>query len=249
MIGNQIGIIGLGRFGRLLGEILRPDFPVKGFDRCPMTHAAFAGAAPLHEVAACDTVFLCVPISRLEQALTEALPYLTDDTTVLDVCSVKLKAVDIMERYLPAKTRMLPTHPMFGPDAAANGTRGLPFVLCPTDRTPPEYDYRFSEYLTTQGFRVVRMSPDGHDRTIAYSLCMTQLIGRALDRIGAKPSPSDTQSFRHLLEIRDIACNDTVELFRDIQNFNPYAGEMRQRLAAALNDIERELAEPSTKVV
>src|SRR5262249_27642806 len=106
-----------------------------------------------------------------------------------------------------------------------------------------EYHRRFSEYLTTRGFRVVGMSPEEHDLTMAYSLCMTQLIGRALDRVGVKASPCDTQIFRHLLEVRDVACNDTVELFRDIQKLNPYAGEMRKRLAAALNDIDRELAE------
>lgn len=244
MIGSQIGIIGLGRFGRLLGEILRPDFPVKGFDRDPVTHAAFAGASPLHEVAACGTVFLCVPVSRLEEALAKANSQFTGETVVVDVCSVKLRAVEIMERHLPAGVKMLPTHPIFGPDAAAkNGIHGLPFVLCPTDRTPPEYHRHFSAYLTARGFQVLQMSPDEHDRTIAYSLCMTQLIGRALDRVGVKASPSDTRIFRHLLEIRDVACNDTVELFRDLQQLNPYAGEMRRRLTAALNDLDRELAE------
>lgn len=85
------------------------------------------------------------------------------------------------------------------------------------------------------------MTADEHDRTMAYSLCLTHLLGRAADRLDLTMSPSDTESFRQLLEIRRIACNDTPQLFRDMQTSNPYATEMRQRLIAALDDIEHEL--------
>jgi len=241
MIGKRIGIIGLGRFGRLLGDILGPDFEVTGFDHDSARASSFEGAAPLAQVAASDSVFFCVPISSLEAAMTEALPHLRDDAVVFDVCSVKVRPVEIMERLLSPATRILPTHPMFGPDSWARGNRPLPFVLCPTDRTPPEDEQRVVEYLGRKGFTIVRMTADEHDRAMAYSLCLTQLVGRAVDRLGLEESPSDTASFRQLLEIRRIACNDTKQLFRDMQLSNPYAAEMRRRLIAALNAIEEEL--------
>lgn len=140
MIGKRIGIIGLGRFGSLLGETLRGDFMISGFDNDPAKSSVFAGAAPLAEVASSDTVFFCVPISRLERAVMEALPHIRQDAFILDVCSVKVRPAEILSRHLPPPVRILPTHPMFGPDSWAAGKRPLPFVLCPTERTPDE-DY------------------------------------------------------------------------------------------------------------
>jgi prephenate dehydrogenase len=235
MLGKQVGIIGLGRFGNLLRDILSRDFTVKGFDPQRRT------SEPLEEVAASDTLIFCVPISGLEDALTNALPYIREDAAILDVCSVKVRPVEIMNRRLPASVRILPTHPMFGPDSWTKGTRPLPFVLCPTNRTPPADYERFRTYLETREFNIVRMTPEEHDRTMAYSLCLTQLLGRAIDSLGVRESPSDTASFRNLLDIRRMSCNDTRQLFREMQTFNPYAGEMRRRLIAVLNDIEREL--------
>lgn len=239
---TNVGIIGLGRFGKLLAGILESDFALKGFDRDPAVHASSGIGAPLEEVTRCETLFFCVPISGIEQAVADAAPHLTNRTTVLDVCSVKLHAVEVMKRAIPSHVHFLPTHPMFGPDAAVNGMQGLPFVLCPIDRTEPGFLREFSAYLAERGFLVVQMTPDEHDRAMAFSLCITQLIGRALDRVGVEPSPSDTRNFRHLLHIREVACNDSVELFRDLQTLNPYAAVMRQRLAAALGEIERDLA-------
>src|SRR4029079_12559311 len=113
MIGS-VGIIGLGRFGNLLGNILSEDLPVTGFDSDLAKMREFTRAATLAEVAASDTIFFCVPISRLEGAVAEALPYLRQDAFVLDVCSVKVEPAEILARCLPAGVRILPTHPMFG---------------------------------------------------------------------------------------------------------------------------------------
>ena len=38
--------------------------------------------------------------------------------------------------------------------------------------------------------------------------------------------------------MRDIACNDTYELFKDIQNFNHFSKEMRAEFRKALEELE-----------
>lgn len=235
MLPRRIGIVGLGRFGTLLRDLLAADFDVAGYD--------VSGSGSLRDAASRPLVFVCVPISALEAALVEARPHLTAGATIIDVCSVKLHAVEVMDRVLPDDVHVLPSHPMFGPNGAANGINGLPFILCPTARTERDVQQALTTYLTGRGFDVVTMTPDEHDRTMAYSLCVTQFLGRTLDRLGIAPSASDTQMFRNLLEIRRNACNDTPQLFRDLQTLNPYAREMRQRLASAVQEIRRELGD------
>ena len=68
-------------------------------------------------------------------------------------------------------------------------------------------------------------------------------LGRELDSLNLAPSNSDTQSFKSLLEIRNISCKDTMELFKGLQNFNPYAKEMRHRLKESLCELENLLEE------
>lgn len=230
MFAKRIGVVGLGRFGRLLCDLFGDDFPTVG-------HDPHVESAPLAEAAACDAVFFCVPMSRLEEALTAAAPHFAPGATVLDVCSVKLFALGVMRRLVPAGVRLLPTHPMFGPDSAAGGLAGLPFVLCPADRTPPAFLDGLSAYLQSRGLSVVTMTCDEHDRRAAYSLCLAQLLGRVLGRLDLEESPSDTRWFRRLLELRDVARNDSEELFRDMQTLNPYAAEMRHKVADNFDEI------------
>jgi prephenate dehydrogenase len=235
------GIIGLGRFGKLLYEIIESDFVLKAYDVDEAAHAGFVKRAPLREVANSHLVFLCVPINHLETVLLEIKDDLRETVAVIDVCSVKLEPALLMERILPLQVDILPTHPIFGPSSAAAGIRGLPFVLCPTSRTSPSILSFTSEYLKRLGFRVLQMTCDEHDRITAYSLCVTQLLGRILGKLNLGPSPSDTQAFRDLLGIRDIALNDTLELFLNLQTKNPYAKEMREAFGTALDQIEQEI--------
>ncbi len=238
---KSVGIIGFGRFGKLLYRVLEPDFDVQVYDVDEAAHAGWAKRASLPEVARAQTIFLCVPIHQLETSLLEIRGHLAEEATVIDVCSVKLEPTRLLETLLPRGVEILPTHPMFGPDSAANGIRNLPFILCPTTRTTTETLTFLSAYLAGRGFRVLQMTAEEHDRITAYSLCLSQLIGRILGELELSPSPSDTQAFQHLLEIRDLAVHDTLALFYNLQTQNPYADRMREAFRTALNRFESEI--------
>ena len=240
---NTVGIFGYGRFGKLLNNILQKDFDLYIHDKSPdaLCEEGFVEGHDVSLVASCDAVFFCVPILQFESAIKEARPYVREDSIIIDVCSVKVYPAKIMRDNI-SQANILPTHPMFGPDAARGGLRGLPFVLCSNDTREEVVSY-WRDYLQKKEFNVVEMSCQEHDRVTAHSLCITQLLGRALDSLDLAPSNSDTQSFKRLLEIRDISCRDTMELFKGIQNFNPYAKEMRQRLKESLNRLENLLEE------
>ncbi len=246
---STIGIIGYGRFGKLLATSLSEDFSIRVFEP-EIDHNDMGTrieAVSLRDAVQADCVFLCVPIVVFESVVQAIEPLLPEATPVLDVCSVKVYPATMMRKYLRAKSPILPTHPMFGPVSAKDGWTNLPFVLCPeTDATPQEMALlRFwEEYITQkQGARAITMSADEHDRITAYNLCLTQLLGRVLGNIGIQSSPIDAQSFKHLLSMKEMSYSDSMELLIGMHRFNPYSNEMRSRLRDELQNIETILAE------
>ena len=59
-----------------------------------------------------DVLFLTVPINAFESVVSSIVPFLSPDTIVVDICSVKLHPVSVLQRYLP-NCQYLSTHPMF----------------------------------------------------------------------------------------------------------------------------------------
>lgn len=242
---QSIGIIGFGRFGALLARSLREDFSVKAYDTMlspeKITMKGITGA-PLNEVVASDCLFICVPILSFETTVRRIAPMIQKGTAILDVCSVKVMPAAVMRQHLREKAVILPTHPMFGPVSAQFGWDNLPFVLCPETSSTAEEQALLSfwtKYITDRKrARVVTMTPDEHDRTTAYNLCLTQLLGRVLGNIGISASPIDAQSFKYLMQMKEISYSDSMELLIGMHRFNPYASEMRQRLLNEFANVE-----------
>ena len=73
-----VGVVGLGRFGRLWASMLQSDFRLSAYDSDPgqRAEAEREGLAPasLRDTLAADAVFYCVPISAFEATLKEHLP-------------------------------------------------------------------------------------------------------------------------------------------------------------------------------
>jgi len=227
MVVNSLGIIGYGRFGKLLAEILSKDFQVMAYDTNLPTGYS------LEKVASADAIFLCIPIIELEATAKQLATLVRPGTIILDVCSVKLYPESVLKKYFQSDY-VLPTHPMFGPDAAKKGLENLPIVLCPTENTKKEIIKYWSNIFSSHKLKVEIMTCDDHDKNTAYSLCVTQFVGRALGELNLKPSEIDTENFRNLLTIRDMALNDSYQLFEGLQKLNPYAKKMRQQFNDAV---------------
>jgi len=213
---------------------------VKAYNRNPErpTPGGVERVAPA-ELADCDTIFLCVAISAMDAVCAELAPHLDGSNTVVDTCSVKVYPVEVMRRRLPADTGILATHPMFGPDSADGGVRGLPLIYWP-ERLGEEAARFWVDYFGGLGLRTVRMSPDEHDHEAAYTQGITHFIGRVLDDLSVRPSPIGTVGYEKILDVVEQTCNDPVQLFLDLQHYNPYTSEMRSKLKESL---ERVLAQ------
>jgi prephenate dehydrogenase len=224
---KKIGIIGFGRFGRLMASYLVQDFDVWIHDRKDQTDdIRKMGAHPADFAAACgqEVVIPAVPISQLKPLLENMTPYLQSGALVADVCSVKLYPVEWMEAILPQRIFILATHPMFGPDSAADSLKNHKIFLHPV-RMEPEYFRKIKAYLQSKGLILIQSSPEEHDREIAVSLSLTHFIGRTLADFGAAPLKIDTEGYKRLLHILEVVENDTWQLFSDMHRYNPFANQ------------------------
>jgi arogenate dehydrogenase (NADP+) len=239
---QNVGIIGYGRFGRLWADVLTPHHRVRITDKSAQSTDRFV---PLGELCATSqTIFLCVPINQFEDCITEIAPHLKPGTTIIDVCSVKVHPSIVMKTRLGTHDdlTLIATHPMFGPDSASASVQNLPMVTWHVAGDAGRYD-EWVTFFQELGIRTVEMSPEEHDRLAAYSQGVTHYVGRVLDKLDLQATPIDTQGFKILRSLIEQTCNDSWELFRDLQTYNPYTGEMRLRLQAALNDVYGTLEE------
>ncbi len=242
----MIGIIGFGRFGQLMAGYLAKDFTVKVFNRSDKSaEIAKAGAVPASLAETCrqKVVILSVPISTMREMFKQIAPLLRPDAIVSDVCSVKRYPVEWMTAALPPSVSLLGTHPMFGPDSAAESLHDRKIVLCKVRINASRYE-TVKDYLTGKGLNVIEATPEEHDRQIAVSLSLTHFIGRALDEFGAPDLIIDTEGYKRLRHILGVVTHDTWQLFRDMHQYNPYARENRQAFMAAMERLEEKLPAP-----
>jgi prephenate dehydrogenase len=242
----EIGIYGLGRFGSFFASRLAARCAVKAWSRDPGRPAP-PGVERVgeQELLALPAVFLCVAISALPEVLERIAPRLAPGTLVMDTCSVKSLPVAWMQRLLPPEVGILASHPLFGPDSAAGGFEGLPMILWPV-RIQPDAFERWKSFFSSLGLAVHVIDPEEHDRQAAYTQGLTHYIGRVLAQMRLEPAEVSSLGYRKLLEIIEQTCNDSWQLFLDLQRFNPYTQEMRQRLDQALDALKANLDTPGS---
>lgn len=236
---KTISIYGFGRFGRLWADILKEDFKVKVYSRRGLQKGEVGQGleiASLEELHNSDAIFYCVAISSLESVLKETSHLHKKECLYFDTCSVKVEPVNWMKRYLPDDSRIIATHPMFGPDSYFTAKEKLPMVMCNIRTIENEFDY-WKGYFGKDKMKVEVMTPDEHDEMVAYSQGITHYIGRVLADLNLKSTRINTLGYNKLLEIIQQTCNDSWQLFCDLQHFNPYTRKMRKDLHESIEKI------------
>jgi prephenate dehydrogenase len=239
----MIGIIGYGRFGQLAARQLSKDYKVIVCGRTAINPVSLPDdvyACSLEEVCDQKIVIPCVPISTFKAMMKTISPLIRPDALVVDVCSVKTYPIQWMKTQLPASVAILGTHPMFGPDSAADGISGMKIALCRVRMNDALY-LKTVNYLKRVGLTVIETTPEDHDQQIAVSLALTHFIGRSLSAIDARQLTIDTEGYKRLLHILDVVEHDTWQLFVDMHKYNPYAKDVREGFVQAAAKIESEL--------
>ena len=232
---NSVGIIGFGRFGRVLGQILSDDFEVKVYDKHHQEAMHGVEVTDLNTVLEQTSIFITVPIRDFKDLILSIAPKISKEVTILDVCSVKVYPTTVMIEGLPEHVGIISTHPLFGPDSITQ-PNGLSIMMNPTRDIHNQYPF-WKKYFESKALKVVELTPEEHDRIAAKTQGVTHFIGRVLKEGGIQSTEIDTLGFRDLLGVIDQTCHDSWELFTDLQNYNPYTMHMIKELESAIQII------------
>ncbi|HPO50086.1 MAG TPA: prephenate dehydrogenase/arogenate dehydrogenase family protein, partial [Spirochaetota bacterium] len=129
---KEIGLIGYGNFGKFISKILSETFRIYVYDcvvkndKNDLKNIFFSS---IEETCSKDIIILSTPVQYLEDCLLKIRDLIKKDALVFDVCSVKIKPVELMLKYLPKTVEIIGTHPLFGPQSAKSGIANLNMVL------------------------------------------------------------------------------------------------------------------------
>ena len=239
----KVGIVGYGRFGAVLHRLLKDDFEVIVYSKEIPTHvqAHIRVAKNVQELYESDTVFYAVPIESFEKVIASHRKYFEPRHTLIDVLSVKMHPEKIFRKYIKGTgAQAILTHPMFGPDSSKEGFTGLPIILDKCIAETRVYE-SWKNFFSSKGLHVVEMSAREHDKIAASSQGLTHFVGRLMESYGLKSSSIDSLGTKKLLEIKEQTCNDTWQLFTNLQHYNPFTKKMRIKLGERYDKLYNKL--------
>ena len=219
---NRVSIIGFGRFGNMLHQLLVKGFEVDVFDIKPVNQSD-VNAVSLEDVLKNDTIFIAVPIRNFSGLMKDLSTKINGKKTLIDVCSVKVHPKQMMLEHLPEQIDIIATHPLFGPDSLQE--RGSVMTMEKVRDTHDRYEF-WKAYFESQNITIEEISAEEHDIMAARSQGLTHLVGRVIDDFGTQQTNIDTVGYKALHKLVNQTCNDSWELFEDIQKYNPYTQKM-----------------------
>jgi prephenate dehydrogenase len=189
-----VAVIGLGLVGgslarrlaaggaRVLGSDLDPACVAAATREGVLDGLVEADGAADHPV---DVVVLAVPVDRAPAVLAGLPPFLAEAPLITDAGSTKARICAASES-LGLATRFVGAHPLAGdhragwaasrPDLFADA----PVFLTPARDATPEALRRAHAFWQSVGGRPVVMAPEEHDRRLAWSSHLPQLVSTTL---------------------------------------------------------------------
>lgn len=239
---KQIGMIGYGRFGRVLADLLSEDFQVTVYD--PNTYGMistnrYISFADLNQPIESEVIFIAVPINVFSETIIGISKQLPLHSLVIDTCSVKVYPTHVMETQLPHHVDIIATHPLFGPDSISVN-EDLKIMMHPVRDQEGHY-LSWKHYFLKKKIHVLEMTPEQHDRLAAQSQTLTHFIGRALDHMNVIPTDIDTLGYKKLRSVMEQTCRDSWELFFDLEKYNPYSKQVIHTFIKTINHLEKQL--------
>ncbi|QIS22157.1 prephenate dehydrogenase dimerization domain-containing protein [Nocardia terpenica] len=242
---------GSGGVGRMFVELLVGH----GVEVCvldPVAPQPFSGStqwlcgdvtAPTTEVesqlAAADLVLLAVSESVALDAVPVLANMLAASALVGDTVSVKTRIVSAWSEH-PACRQWVSLNPMFSPSLTMHG-RSVAAVV--SDPSPLAEE--LLKLVEAAGARIVRMEAERHDRLTAAAQVLTHAtvlsFGAVMADLGvdiAELSRIAPPPFTTLLALLARITSGSSEVYWDIQSSNPFADNMRARLAEATERLQ-----------
>ncbi|NEP09991.1 MAG: prephenate/arogenate dehydrogenase [Symploca sp. SIO2C1] len=230
----NIGIVGLGLIGGSLALDLRAlGHQIWGVSRQERTcqlaiergvvdHAS----VNLKLLAKADVVFICTPIAAIAPTVQQLIPYLSRETILTDVGSVKQAVV---EEVAPLWSNFVGGHPMSGTAdsgieaAQSNLFAGNPYVLTPVETTPSTAVKIVEEIVRSLTAQVYLCCPEEHDRAVAWISHLPVMVSANL--IDACMSETEPAVLKLAQQLSSSGFRDTSR----VGGGNPELGVMMAR--------------------
>jgi len=225
----KIGIVGLGLIGGSLGlDLVSQGFEVFGVSRHQKTcDIALSRKAVSHAsldfsiLTPVELLFICTPLGAITSTIKSVIPYLSKNTIITDVGSVKQPIVEEITHFYP---NFIGGHPMAGTAhqgieaSLLNLFYNAPYVLTPTPSTPVEAIAKLEKIISMLGSKLYFATAEQHDQAVALISHAPVMISAAL---------IDTCCVNQ--EILELAQNLASSGFRDTSRVgggNPELGVM-----------------------
>jgi prephenate dehydrogenase len=197
---DRVAIIGTGLIGTSIAmAAARAGCTVRGWD---IDAGVVARAAARSTLTACATaeeavadahlVIVCTPIAAVARSVANAL-HDAPGAIVADAASIKEHVVR-EARAVAAPLdlpRYVPSHPLGGSErsgpehASASVVDGIVWALTPTDVVEPDAVELVERWIERIGARPVRLSPERHDRLVAFASHLPQVASTSLMGLAA----------------------------------------------------------------
>ena len=282
MIYREICIIGTGLIGGSMGLLIKeimseirltgvdlPDVIDNLPDNSPFDRTSTR--ENLAEVlASTDLILLALPVAAVIDILPEVISLAKDRSVISDVGSVKREILSCAETHKTPEVSFIGGHPIGGSErqgfenASSELLSGAKFIICPADDVPSEIVKRHIEFLASLNFEVMEMDAETHDRAMAYTSHLPQLISTALaltagtveevnrtagpgfssmTRLALSPPEIWEDIFDHngdeLIHAVNSFSNILTNLIADVEN-----GSIREKFISAANARSKILGEP-----
>jgi prephenate dehydrogenase len=241
----QIGIIGHSEFTKLMLEWLEPYADIVVSSRSETEGDAGFGARfeSLEQVLSQPVIIPSIPSQYFEEFFTKNKRLINIEALIIDICSVKVRPLKVLEELLPKTCSIIGTHPLFGPASVKknSGIKGLKCVVCPV-RVGDDILKEFESFLENQlKLKVIRKTPEEHDKEMAYAMGLSHYIGRTMKMMNIPKSELSTLAYDDLYDMKRIQGEDSWELFQSIMNENPYVAEVNRQFKLAQKDLDERL--------
>ncbi len=230
----KIGLIGYGAFGHALVGWLGDSSSFSIYDKA-------MAVGSIESALAQPIIVLNIPAQNLQEFLVTHAALLPADALYIDVCSVKVNPIRIMEQYLPPTAQIIGTHPLFGPQTAQAGVSGHKIMVTPVRVNVDVYD-AFKQFLASLELQILETTPEEHDQAMAYSQGLSHYIGRIMKQLNIPETELATQAYEDLLDMKRIQGNDSDALYYSIIHDNPYTLQVHRKFEAAQRIVEEEFA-------
>ncbi len=187
-----------------------------------------------------DILVVATPIRASLAVLSELEKLQVYSPVIFDVSSVKTPVKAALERLKSHGAKVTSLHPMFGPSVELLFGKHIIRTSLGVDAA----DEEVNEIFRATSLKVVDMSIEEHDATIAILLSLSHMVNlifvRALRESGfaiAYLERFSSPTFSNLLAVAKKVYHENPHLYFEIQALNPFTERTLEHLTSALSEL------------